>query len=295
MKIALPCIIALLFSNLLGGDAFALPQSFPVQAAKPQENSCPDQKSVVSAVKTLTKDVSLALLAASKNQWQETAAYVAGLEAQLDEVIATRPIMAAAERIRMVRFDYEHGDSKQFVLLPFSEAYGTNTLELLAGTTATEAQVVTMHMVIDSNKMDTAVKQLWPLISQQDSKKTTAALQDILASMGNIEVASRPNYLKETYDNILLTDSLLKEGYYNYASFSLQHVKETLGLYIASSDKANTQLKGLKLSVDTLSEQLKHQTPGATEKLRDQIKDWLQSVKQYVPYGKEEGAEPVVN
>lgn len=284
MKINTLVIMLSLLSTTALHPVFASEEPVSPVSAQPQADSCTDQGSIIPAIKNVSRNISLALLQASDDQLQLSANYIAEAEQQFDTLMAGRPVISAADHVRMVRLDYEKNKSRYFILLPLDEEIGAQGLSALSSSTPKETRVVSLHITIDGSKTTSAIEQLWHYVSVKDTQKVTAALQEILANMGNIEIAARPNYLKETYDYMQLTDNLLKEGLYGYARLSLRHVKTNLLYYAATvqDPKRNDQVKQLKLNVDILSEQLEQQQPATLKKAQIQVKEWMQSVKGWL-------------
>lgn len=282
MKITTTVMIASALSIISLSPLYAADPSFSPVPAKPQETSCPDPGSITPAIRNLSRNISLALLAADKNQLRASSGFIAQAEQQFDTLMASTPIVSAADQTRMVRLDYQLGKANHFILLPFDDDSGLKGLSALYGAVPKESKVVTMHMVIDGNKVKTAFEQVWQSVAAKDAPTVAATLQDILAMMGNAEITERPNYLKETYDHMRLTDNLLNEGLYGYARFSLKHVKDNLKSYSSPirNPKQDSQITQLKLNVDILTEKLNQQNPSTLKKTQARVKEWMKQIKE---------------
>lgn len=284
MNITAKWIIVALLSTVSMSSVYAAEQSVPPVPAKQQPLSCPDQASIMPAISDLSRKISLALLMVGNNQLQVSAGHIAEAENQLDQLIENKPVISASDQLRMVRLEYQQDKVNHFILLPFDGQTGLQEFSGLANTIPKESKIVTMHMVIDGSKVKTVLEQAWQALAANDKPKVAASLQEALVMIGNAEIAERPNYLKITYDYMLLTDSLLKNGLSGYARFSLEHIKTNLKNYASSTHdpKRNMQLTQLKLNIDILSEQLDQQTPATLEKAKTQVKGWMKSVKEWL-------------
>ena len=280
MKIAPTLIIASLVTALSTSASHGASPAFTPIPAAPKLSSCADPGSMSPTINLLTKELSLALIAADKNQLQVSANHIAIAEKELDKLIVSKPVISAADQLSMVRLDYQQGKELHFILLPIDDESGLNDIKALQGAIPKDSKVVAMHMRIDGSKVKTTIEKIGPFLSAKDNTHIAVLLQDILADIGNKEIAEKPNYLRIIYDHMRLTDNLLTDGLYDYARFSLQHVKENLKLYTATVNdpKKNNDIKELSLNVSILSDTLTQKNPTELEKIRGKMREWMKSV-----------------
>ncbi|HEU5048236.1 MAG TPA: hypothetical protein VFT64_10390 [Rickettsiales bacterium] len=254
------------------------------------------QSETPKAIQALLGNISAALVSSDYGMNDDAIHYLGKARQNLSDLEKNHPDLKTLDHLHLGRIEYTVRPPagtkyKQwhFALFPFEERVFAVSVpaidtkrEKQLGIIPKGAGTTSLHMEWDNARIKVDLEKAIKELSDRNTAEAIKVLQTILSTdMVTTEIEQKSNdMLQGVYDNIVLADDLLQQGDYGFTRLALEHARSQLSHNAATVMlKYNGQEHSLSTEIQAAEAELKTESPGIAEKIREKMRQWIDTLK----------------